>query len=313
MFEIFNEDKKEGETEISYPKPSQGTAPSYSSDPSKIFVVSVGGSVLMKGNPDHEAIEAISNSFNELIGQGYKLVIAVGGGKIARDYVKAARKLGADNFELDNLGISITRANASLLLTCIENAFPTVLADIKKCKEVLALGKTPIYGGLLPGFTTDAVAALLAEYLGATFINLSNVDGIFTADPAAFPSARLYHELSYNKLLELLVSNNMGPSQNLVVDLPAAMILKRSNLTAYFLNGHNLENFKNAVQGLSFTGTVVKPDAEEILEGEEESPKRTRRKTAKKKTLKRKTASKKKDLKFYEEDDEDLDPDKIRF
>jgi uridylate kinase len=319
MFEIFNEekDKEDEETEITYPT-SSAAAP-YSSQ--KVFVVSIGGSILMNGKPNHETIDRVSNCLNELIRQGFKLVIAVGGGKIARDYVNAARQLGADNFELDELGIAITRANASLLLTAIENAFPTVLTDVKRCKEALAQGKTPIYGGLLPGFTTDTVAALLAEYLKATFVNLSNVDGIFTADPAAFPSARLYHELSYDKLLQIMISNNMRPSQNLVIDLPAVMVLKRSNITAFFLNGHDLQNFKNAVQGLEFRGTIVRPDAGEVLEGEEETSPRprsriTRKRTARRKAVKRK-ASKRKSTKrkpaprYVEE--EEIDPDKIRF
>lgn len=307
MFEIFNEKDSGSETEIS--RPASSTQPSYS-PPSNVFVVSVGGSILMDGKPSSEAILAVSSCLNELIRNGHKLVLVVGGGKIARDYVNAAKALGANNFELDELGIRITRANASLLLSSIETAHPEVLTDVKQSAEILAQGKTPVYGGLMPGFTTDAVAALLAEYLNATFINLSNVEGIFTADPAAHPSARLYHELGYGRLLEILISNAMKPSQNLILDLPAAMILKRSSLTALFLSGHNLENFKAAVQGLSFTGTVVRPDASELLEGDEEEDLLAKKPSPRRKAAKRK-AKKKKTARF--EDEEELDPDKIEF
>lgn len=309
MFEIFNEDKDK-ETEISYPKPS---APRPAQAPiSNVFVLSIGGSILIGQKPDSENISRISGCLNELIGQGYKLVLVVGGGKTSRDYVAAAKDSGANNFELDEIGIKVTRVNASLLIPAIENAYPEVLSDIKQAAEVLADGKTPVFGGIMPGFTTDAVASLLAEYLGGTFVNLSNVDGIFTADPAVHSSAVMYHEIGYDRLFEILLSNTMKPSQNLIVDLPAAMILKRSALTAFFLNGHDTDNIKAAIQGASFTGTVVRPGAEEVLESDTPGPKRRRtaRKPAKKKG--RKKAGKKTPA-FYEDDDEELDPEKIRF
>jgi len=310
MFEIFNEEKQEdNDAEVTYPSSSREA--SYSSGVPNVFVISIGGSILINGKPNAEAISAISGCLNDLIRNGYRLVLVVGGGRVARDYVAVSKELGASNFELDELGIRITRANASLLLSTIENAFPEVLTDVKEASDVLAKGRTPVFGGLMPGFTTDAVAALLAEYLNATFVNLSNVDGIFTADPAAHPSARLYRELGYDRLLEILVSNAMKPGQNLVLDLPAAMILKRSNITAFFLSGHDLENVKAAVQGTDFRGTVVRPDSQELLEGDEEAPARKPRKRT---TKKRKLAKKKKTgVRSYVDDDEDLDPDKIKF
>lgn len=307
MFEIFNEEEKE---EKQSSQDTEVTYPSHSSDSSNIFVVSVGGSILMREKPDIDSINAISQCLNELIASGHRLVLVVGGGKTARNYVNVAKALGANNFELDELGIRITRANASLLLSSIDNAFPEVLTDIKKSRDVLNKGKTPIFGGLMPGFTTDAVGALLAEYLGAKFINLSNVDGIFTADPAAHPSARLYHELSYDKLLEILTSNAMKPGQNLILDLPAVMILKRSSITAFFLNGHDLENLKSAVSGMNFKGTLVGPASEESFGEEEESPP-VKKRAARKKTVKKK--GKKKYVPFVDDEDSELDPDKIRF
>jgi len=310
MFEIFNEEKKEDS-----PREEANFRPS--GQQGNLFVLSIGGSVLMDGKPNSEAIALLAGCLNEVIRQGTKLVLVVGGGKVARDYVNAAKELGANNFELDELGIRITRANASLLIPAIENSFPMVLCDIKKAKEILSQGKTPVFGGLMPGFTTDAVAALLAEYLNATFVNLSNVDGIFTADPAVYENAKMYSEISYGKLLEILTSCSMKPCQNLIVDLPAAMILKRSNLTAFFLNGRNFENLKSALQGSPFKGTIVKPESGELLQGEEDEqsaaeeteiamPKRRR-------VLKRKPVKKKKPSRRHEEDPRQIDPYDVKF
>ncbi|MFA4856117.1 MAG: UMP kinase [archaeon] len=313
MFEMFNEQKKNEDTEITMPVQERGysgeaSEESYQSQPSfpvsNVTVISVGGSILMDGKPSSEAISALAACLNELIRQGHRLVLVVGGGKVARDYVNAAKALGANNFELDELGIRITRANAALLLASIENAFPEVLTEVKKAKEILARGKTPIYGGLMPGFTTDAVAALIAEYLGARFVNLSNVEGIFTADPAVYSNARLYRELSHSKLIEILAGNAMKPGQNLILDLPAAMILKRSGIPAFFLSGHELENFKNALNGLEFRGTTVKADALDLIEGEEGTfaVPRAGRTRAKRRPVKKGRA--KKTAKIYDEDEE---------
>lgn len=309
MFEMFNKENEDEETEIIRPERESYSSQPVPSSVSNVTVISVGGSILMDGKPKAEAVSEISNCLNELIGQGHKLVLVVGGGKVARDYVNAAKGLGANNFELDELGIRITRANASLLLASIENAFPKVLKDVSSAGEILSNGKTPIYGGLIPGFTTDAVAALLAESLGARFINLSNVDGIFTADPSAHPSARMYTELSHSKLIEILADNAMKPGQNLILDLPAAMILKRSEIPALFLNGHDLENVKAAVQGIEFKGTIVLPDATESIEGKEEVKKRVR-KSKRKKAAKKGRA--KKTPKLYDDDDEPH-PGNIKF
>ncbi len=302
MFGMFNKEKEnDEETEIIRPSHENYSSQHVSSSISNVTVISVGGSILMDGKPNAERVLAISNCLNDLIRQGHKLVLVVGGGRVARDYVNTAKNLGANNFELDELGIRITRANAVLLLISIENSFPNVLKDISRAGEILAAGKTPIYGGLIPGFTTDAVAALLAECLGARLINLSNVDGIFTADPSAHPSARMYTELSHSKLIEILSGNAMKPGQNLILDLPAAIILKRSAITVLFLNGHDLENVKAAVQGTEFKGTIVLSDSTEAIEGEEEIKKRVRK-------LKRKKSAKKarakKTLGFYEDDEE---------
>lgn len=312
MFEMFNEQKKGDDAEITRPASERGyfgeASESYQSQPSfpvsNATIISVGGSILMDGKPSSEAIAALAACLNDLIRQGHRLVLVVGGGKVARDYVNAAKALGANNFELDELGIRITRANAGLLLASIENAFPEVLTEIKKAKEVLAQGKTPIYGGLMPGFTTDAVAALIAEYLGARFVNLSNVEGIFTADPAAHPSARMYRELSHSRLIEILAGNAMKPCQNLILDLPAAMILRRSNIPAYFLSGHDLENFKAAMQGIEFRGTIVKADASELIEGEGEAATvpRAVRAGAKRRAVKK--IKPKKRTKIFDEDEE---------
>jgi len=47
--------------------------------------------------------------------------------------------------------------------------------------------------GAYPGQTTDAVSAILAEYVGADLlINATSIDGVYTSDPKKNKSARKF-------------------------------------------------------------------------------------------------------------------------
>ena len=184
---------------------------------------------------------------------------------MCRHYVSAAKSLGSNNFFMDEIGIAFTRINAALLIRALEHAYPNVMTKISQAMPVIGSGKIPVFGGMIPGQTTDTVAALLAESFNGTFVNLSNVDGVYSSDPAENPRAKFYPELSYDRLISLMKLNETKPAQNMVIDLPAALVLKRSKIPAYFLNGSDLENFETAIRGGSFKGTVVG-------EGSSESP-----------------------------------------
>ena len=114
-----------------------------------------------------------------------------------------------------------------------------------------------MFGGLYPGITTDAVASLVAEALDARFINLTNVDGVYTADPNVEPYAKLIEHMSYEKLLSLIRVADSKPSQHVILDLPCCLIIRRSGIPAAVLNGNNLDNFKEFVRGNNFKGTTI--------------------------------------------------------
>ncbi len=229
------------------------------SQPSGIFVVSIGGSLFFTENsPDAEKIKAVAEVISQLHYSGKKFVLVVGGGKAARLYLDSAKSLGLNNFEQDLLGILITKANAALVAAALPNAWKKVLEDVREAKEIIDEGKIPVFGGLMPLFTTDTVAALISEYLGGIFVNLTNVDGIFDSDPSENPGAKMFSEISYNELVSIIAKNSSKPGQNVVLDLPCCMILQRSKVPAFVLNGNNLPNFAAFVRGEQFVGTAIK-------------------------------------------------------
>ena len=328
MFDMFNADNaanmpnytSESSSSSSLNSVANSSSPSQNSFSSggRGFVISVGGSLFIDEKPIAEKIQSICNAINDLANE-VKIVIVVGGGKTCRNYQAVAQELGANNFELDRIGIASTRLNAMLFLNKIEKAHREVMNDFARAKELIWEGRIPILGGMVEGQTSDAVAALCAEMLGFDFINLSNVEGIFDADPNVDSSAVLFKELSYSDMNFLLRETMLSPGAHTFVDMQAAAILTRSRIKSFFLSGEHLENFKNCVRGYDYKGTLVHdvPDFIEkdisVLEASEKKfsdddlvkPKR------KKRVLKKKKAK----LFMADDDEEDkpIDPRQIDF
>ena len=231
----------------------------------KLLVLSAGGSIFFRETPDVELIRSFASALEELCNEGCHFAIVVGGGSNARRYCKAAKTLGLNNFLTDLAAIQVTKANAILLSGAIKNSSACIDAKLEKAKELIGIGKIPVYGGILPSLTTDSVAALLAESLGATFVNLTNVDGIYSADPSKDEDAEFYERLDYSSLIIILRKPTSKPGQNFVLDLPCALILRRSGIRAAVLKGDDFENFKSFIRGYSFRGTTIESGAEDYV------------------------------------------------
>ncbi len=251
MFENYNqEDSSASSVSTSAVKP--------------VVVVSVGGSMIAREKVDAALIAKFANSINNLRREGFEFVLVAGGGKVARDYIATARTLGVENnFVLDEIAITVTRLNALMLIQAFEGAFPEVLTDVKKIHEILDAKKIPIFGGLIPGFTTDTVAASIAEYIGGIFVNLSDQEGVFNADPRYSKNAHLIPKMSHEKLMRILArTDSRNPGENTILDSFACMILNRSKITTFVLKMQDLENFENAIKGSEFHGTIVESTPE---------------------------------------------------
>lgn len=223
----------------------------------KVFVLSVGGSILIGDQPRVEVLQAVGKQISELHQEGYSIILVCGGGVTARNYVNAMKTLGANNYQMDDVGIDSTRLNVRLLIQATPGAHQRVVTSVKEAKDVLLSGQIPVLGGLIPGFTTDSVGALVAEYVEGTFVNLTNVDGIYDVDPRNNPNAKRFETLDYATLVDMIAQKVSKPGQNLVLDLACCSILKRSKIPAVILNGNDLENWANFIRGKEFVGTTI--------------------------------------------------------
>jgi uridylate kinase len=191
----------------------------------------------------------------------------VGGGGEARRYITVARDLGIDEGTSDELGILITRLNANLLIAALgERAYPKVAESHAEAKKFAESGKIVVMGGITPGQTTDAVAAVLSERVGASvFINVTSVDGIYSADPKKDKKARRFETLTPKQLLAIVGGTALTAGSNTVLDIVAARVVERSHIPLVVLDGRKPENLSRAILSGEFHGTVVSEKKKKVL------------------------------------------------
>src|SRR5215831_7305557 len=149
-------------------------------------VVKLGGALFPR---DLEAspIKSMAKTLSEFASQEKnKLVIVVGGGANARAYIETARKLEADESTSDLLGIQITKANAQLMTVALESegVSAPVASDVAMLPSLLRTSQVVVIGGLQPGQSTNAVAALASEITRTNIlVNATDVEGVYTEDP----------------------------------------------------------------------------------------------------------------------------------
>ncbi|MFO7925557.1 MAG: UMP kinase [Halobacteriota archaeon] len=223
-------------------------------------IVSIGGSVLAP-NLDADRVDAHANVIDGLVADGHEVATVVGGGGVARRYIQTAREIGATEYDLDSLGIDVTRLNARLLIAALDrSATPEPAESHEDARASLRRGEVAVMGGTTPGHTTDAVAALLAEMVEADLLVFgTSVPGVFSADPNADPDAERYDELTASELVDVIASIETAAGSNAPVDLLAAKIIERSGLRAVVLDGSEPSRIAAAVADEA-DGTEVLPD-----------------------------------------------------
>ncbi len=221
-----------------------------------ILVVSIGGSVLTS-NLDPERIRKYASSIQALA-EEHTTYIVVGGGRIARDYITAARDLGANEVECDIIGIDMTRINAKLLIAALgSSAYPVPLTSYQDARNAALTGRVVVMGGLIPGQTTDAVSAVLAEYVGADLlINATSVDGVYTADPNLDSKAEKISSMTPSQLVDIVIKINMSAGSNSPLDPLAAKIIQRCGIKTIVIDGREPGNINEAAAG-RHNGTLI--------------------------------------------------------
>ncbi|MFZ8806165.1 MAG: UMP kinase [Minisyncoccia bacterium] len=222
-----------------------------------LFVISLGGSLLVPGEIDINFLRKFKSIIEREIKFDRKFIIIVGGGKTARNYQNAAKSLTkVSNEDLDWLGIHATRINAHLLLTIFRKyAYYRIINNPKEKVEFKE--KILVAAGWKPGFSTDYDAVLLAKTYGSdTIINLTNVDYVYDKDPNKFKDAKPFKEISWKDYLKL-IDQKWTPGMSAPFDPVASKLAQKFKFKVVILNGKKLKNLKNYLENIKFKGTLI--------------------------------------------------------
>ena len=224
-------------------------------------VISIGGSILVPDQDDNTYIKELASMLNEL-SESFRIFVVVGGGRIARYYIKLARSLGADESYLDDVGIEVTRLNARMLICALgDSAYHLPAKTFDEALSASKGHKIVVMGGTHPGHTTDAVSAMLGERAGASrLVNATSVDGVYTEDPKKNPDAKHLAALSYNELLDICLKVKGGAGPNVVFDPLGPKLARRLERHGRVVHGRQLEELRKAIEGKDFHGTIIRGD-----------------------------------------------------
>jgi uridylate kinase len=170
------------------------------------------------------------------------VTVVVGAGDLKKN-IKAADVSEAGK---DLIGIQATRLNAKTLGTQMES-HPKIPETAEEIKEIAKTGEDVVMGGLNPGFSTDAVAAITAELLDAELFIATDVDGVYTEDPAS-ESAEKLDEVRVAELRDIISGNGSEAGSYKLIDKVALDIIERSKISTKIFKGtiDNLETPEEA-------------------------------------------------------------------
>ncbi len=220
---------------------------------------------MVRGEEDVQYLKALVKELRSS-SKETRFIIVTGGGRLARDYIRMGRELGADESSLDEVGIEATRLNAWLLLSALGNdCNPVPFRCIDDALEQASVHRFVVGGGTHPGQTTDAVSAIIAERWRAdVFVNMTAVPGAFTSDPLKDPKARKIPKMTSSELLRLVSNVRSEAGSHSVMDPIAVKVISRSGLLTFIIDGRDLRSFNGLLSGRPFKGTTVVPEGKEV-------------------------------------------------
>lgn len=185
-------------------------------------------------------------------------VVVSGGGIIARHYVNLARSLGSDESSLDEMGIEISRLNAMLLSAALgDSVYPVIPSNLEEITIACQSGKIIVSGGLHPGQSTNATAALICEKIKADrFLNATDVDGIYDSDPKKNAKAKMFKEITIKKCLDLLNNESTQAGSYELMDIVAMKVIERSKIPTYVIKS-DPNVIRNLIMKNRQTGTKI--------------------------------------------------------
>ncbi len=224
----------------------------------KVVVLSLGGSLIIPDKINYDFLEKFKKAVRKFYGK-YKFVIVCGGGAIARTYISALREEHRTKSELSKAGIRATRMNAMFMMQFFgKDANETIPKDAIDIGNQLKKNDVVFCGALrfMKDSTSDGVAAMLARHFRCDFINLTDVNGLYSDDPKKNKNAKFIPYESWKDFANRASKIKFKAGQHFILDQNAADFIKKYRVRTYIL-GKNMKNLENVLKGKKFIGTII--------------------------------------------------------
>ena len=208
------------------------------------IVVKVGGSLVFSDSgADSKYLEKLIPVLSEIKNK-HQLIVSIGGGKYLRNYM---RSIGMNDKDREEIYIQLLHANVLLLSKLLK------MKPIKTINEINT--KTSgVIGGIIPGRSTDANAAIAASIIGADkIVKMTNVDGIYDKDPKKYKDTKLFTKIKFSELKPM---ENTGPVDYGVLDPLCIETIKKHKIKSFVISGEDPKNLLKVIKG-ERVGTLI--------------------------------------------------------
>ena len=222
----------------------------------KTWVISLGGSRIVPEEVDEKFLERFKKFVNSHSSE--KFVVVTGGGTTARKYISALRRLDKKIKSQSVEGIAVTRLHAGFMARFFgKSANETIPRSMKKVKNLLNKNQIVFCGALRykKKNTSDGTSAKLANYFRCPFINLTNVNGLYTSNPKENKNAKLIRKITWKKFKVIVDKIKYSAGQHFVLDQSGAKIILERKITTYIVG--SVKEMENILNGKKFEGTLI--------------------------------------------------------
>jgi uridylate kinase len=229
------------------------------------ILLKLSGEALMGKNGDFgiapSVLDRLAIEVSEIVQLGVQVGLVIGGGNLFRG--AALTKSGLGRISGDYMGMLATLMNSLALRDAFERAnIPTRILsaipmsgvvdhyDRRKAMHHLQKGRVVIFAGGTgnPLVTTDSAASLRGIEIEADILlKATNVDGVYTADPAKDKTATRYSHLTYKEVLEKELA---------IMDLAAFCQCRDHNLSVRVFDIHKPGALMSVIMGEG-EGTII--------------------------------------------------------
>lgn len=223
----------------------------------RVIIISLGGSQIIPNDVNLPYLK----EFKKILLKNtkkFKFIVVCGGGSVARKYISALKAAGINEKMQSYSGISATRMNARFMnyLFNIDpsHGIPHTTSTLKKYTQKHDI----IFCGALeykPNQTSDSTAAEIAKIFKSDFINITNIKGLYTANPKKVKNAKFIPDITWKEFDKMANKSKFQPGQHFVLDQTASKVILKNKITTYILG--DLKELDNLLNNKKFKGTII--------------------------------------------------------